>query len=82
MPVGRLDLATSGLLILTNDTQFANWLTDPASEIPRVYLVTVEGRGHDEAAVARLTKRPRWSAASSWSPPRRRAQGSQGAKAT
>ena len=31
IPVGRLDLATSGLLILTNDTQFANWLTDPDS---------------------------------------------------
>lgn len=41
--VGRLDLATSGLLLLTNDTQFANWLTDPAHSIPRVYLVTVEG---------------------------------------
>jgi 23S rRNA pseudouridine2605 synthase len=44
VPVGRLDLATSGLLILTTDTQFANWLTDPASGVPRVYLVTVEGR--------------------------------------
>lgn len=44
VPVGRLDLATSGLLLFTNDTQFANWLTDPASAIPRVYLVTVEGR--------------------------------------
>lgn len=44
MPVGRLDLATSGLLILTNDTRFADWLTDPASEVPRVYLVTVRGR--------------------------------------
>jgi 23S rRNA pseudouridine2605 synthase len=43
IPVGRLDLATSGLLILTNDTQFGNWLTDPASAIPRVYLVTVKG---------------------------------------
>jgi 23S rRNA pseudouridine2605 synthase len=50
VPVGRLDLATSGLLILTNDTQFANWLTDPASGIPRVYLVTVEGRATEEAA--------------------------------
>jgi len=44
IPVGRLDLATSGLLLLTNDTQFANWLTDPRQAIPRVYLVTVEGR--------------------------------------
>jgi 23S rRNA pseudouridine2605 synthase len=44
VPVGRLDLATSGLLILTNDTQLANWLTDPNSEVDRVYLVTVEGR--------------------------------------
>ena len=47
VPVGRLDLATSGLLLLTNDTQFANWLTDPANTIPRVYLVTVEGRVTD-----------------------------------
>ena len=44
IPVGRLDLATSGLLLLTNDTQLAHWLTDPTSEVPRVYLVTVEGR--------------------------------------
>ena len=55
VPVGRLDLATSGLLILTNDTQFANWLTDPVSGIARVYLVTVEGRATAETA-ARLTK--------------------------
>lgn len=55
IPVGRLDLATSGLLILTNDTQFGNWLTDPTSEIPRVYLVTVKGEVPDETA-ARLIK--------------------------
>ncbi|HKT81301.1 MAG TPA: pseudouridine synthase, partial [Vicinamibacterales bacterium] len=42
--VGRLDRATSGLLLLTNDTQLANWITDPANEVPRVYLVTAEGR--------------------------------------
>jgi 23S rRNA pseudouridine2605 synthase len=50
VPVGRLDLATSGLLILTNDTRFADWLTDPASRVDRVYLVTVEGRVSDETA--------------------------------
>jgi 23S rRNA pseudouridine2605 synthase len=44
IPVGRLDLATSGLLLLTNDTQLANYLTDPRNGIPRVYLATVEGR--------------------------------------
>lgn len=41
--VGRLDLATSGLLILTNDTQLANRIADPASGVPRVYVVTVRG---------------------------------------
>ena len=54
VPVGRLDLATSGLLILTNDTQLANWLADPQTAMPRVYLVTVDGRV-DEQAVERLT---------------------------
>ncbi len=48
--VGRLDLATSGLLILTNDTRFADWLTDPRNAVPRVYLVTVEGRATAETA--------------------------------
>ena len=40
---GRLDLATSGLLVMTNDTQLANWITDPANAVPRLYLVTVRG---------------------------------------
>ena len=52
MPVGRLDMATSGLLILTNDTRLADWLTDPASGVPRVYLVTVEGRADDKTTRA------------------------------
>lgn len=55
IPAGRLDLATSGLLLLTNDTQFGNWLTDPASQIPRVYLVTVKGDVTD-AVATRLMK--------------------------
>jgi 23S rRNA pseudouridine2605 synthase len=41
--VGRLDLASTGLLLLTSDTQLANWMTDPANAVPRVYLVTVRG---------------------------------------
>jgi pseudouridine synthase len=37
--VGRLDLDTSGLLILTNDTAFAERVTNPESHIPKTYLV-------------------------------------------
>ena len=44
LAVGRLDFATSGLLLLTNDSQLANALTDPANAVPRVYVVTVRGR--------------------------------------
>ena len=43
IPVGRLDLATTGLLLLTTDTRLADWITDPANGIPRVYVVTVRG---------------------------------------
>jgi 23S rRNA pseudouridine2605 synthase len=43
-PAGRLDAATSGLLLLTNDTRLAAWLTDPAHAVIRVYHVTVRGR--------------------------------------
>jgi 23S rRNA pseudouridine2605 synthase len=38
-PVGRLDLDTSGLLILTNDTQFAEQLTNPEHGVRKTYLV-------------------------------------------
>lgn len=41
--VGRLDFATTGLLILTNDTRLSSDLTDPKNEIPRVYIVEVRG---------------------------------------
>jgi pseudouridine synthase len=37
VPVGRLDLDTSGLLLLTNDTQFAERLTNPDHKIPKTY---------------------------------------------
>jgi 23S rRNA pseudouridine2605 synthase len=48
-PVGRLDLDTSGLLILTNDTQFAERLTNPDHKIPKTYLVKCAGPVSDEA---------------------------------
>ena len=41
--VGRLDQHTSGLLLLTNDTQLSSFLTDPKNKIERTYLVTVRG---------------------------------------
>jgi pseudouridine synthase len=41
VPVGRLDLDTSGLLILTNDTQFAERLTNPEHKVPKTYQLKV-----------------------------------------
>jgi 23S rRNA pseudouridine2605 synthase len=41
-PVGRLDQASEGLLLLTNDTSWAARLTDPASRINKVYHVQVD----------------------------------------
>jgi 23S rRNA pseudouridine2605 synthase len=37
--VGRLDLDTSGLLLMTNDNQFAERVTNPNSHVPKTYLV-------------------------------------------
>lgn len=42
-PVGRLDKDTSGLLLLTNDTEFADFVTSPKSGIPKTYLVKTSG---------------------------------------
>lgn len=39
VPVGRLDQDTSGLLLLTNDTQFAERITNPDFKVPKTYLV-------------------------------------------
>jgi 23S rRNA pseudouridine2605 synthase len=47
-PVGRLDMATTGLLLMTTDTQLSNFLTDPQNGIPRIYAVTVAGSIKDE----------------------------------
>lgn len=42
-PVGRLDYATEGLLILTNDGDLAFRLTHPKNEIPKTYMAKIEG---------------------------------------
>ncbi len=53
--VGRLDQASSGLLLLTNDTALSNQLADPANRVPRLYQVTVRGKVTEEA-VQRATR--------------------------
>ncbi len=52
-PVGRLDLDSSGLLLLTNDSIFAERITQPATKVPKTYLVKVNAIV-DEAGLARL----------------------------
>ena len=42
-PVGRLDYDTTGVLILTNDGEFANILMHPSNEVEKTYLAIIEG---------------------------------------
>ena len=53
VPVGRLDLDTSGLLILTNDTNFADAIASPERKVPKTYLVKAS-RHLDEECLDRL----------------------------
>lgn len=48
VPVGRLDMYTSGALILTNDGDFVNIVTHPKHEIEKTYTVTLKGFVKDE----------------------------------
>ena len=50
--VGRLDMASTGLLLLTTDRALADRLTDPANAVIRRYAVTVRGSLSDEDARA------------------------------
>ncbi len=48
-PIGRLDMDSEGLLLLTDDGALANRLTHPRHEIPKIYRVTVRGEVSEEA---------------------------------
>jgi len=54
-PVGRLDKDTSGLLILTNDGEFAHKVISPKSGVEKIYLAVVDGEP-DEADVKAFEK--------------------------
>lgn len=54
-PVGRLDINTEGLLLLTNDGILAHGLAHPSNQIPKVYLARVRGIP-DEKKISRLTR--------------------------
>ena len=64
-PVGRLDKDSSGMLLLTNDTEFANFITDPANGIPKTYRVKLNARVSPEVLATAVSgirmKRGDWS---------------------
>lgn len=47
-PVGRLDWDSEGLLLLTNDGDFANKVTHPSAEVTKTYLVKIDGKAKPE----------------------------------
>ncbi|MFN3135990.1 MAG: pseudouridine synthase, partial [Candidatus Kryptonium sp.] len=47
-PVGRLDKNTSGLLLLTNDNRFADFITNPESKVPKTYIVKLNKKINQE----------------------------------
>jgi 23S rRNA pseudouridine2605 synthase len=48
--VGRLDTATDGLILLTNDGELANRLAHPSHAVPKTYVVEVSGRVRPQVA--------------------------------
>jgi len=53
-PVGRLDIDTSGLILLTNDGELAHRLTHPSFEVPKTYLAVVDRPPVAESALRSL----------------------------
>jgi 23S rRNA pseudouridine2605 synthase len=53
-PVGRLDIDSSGLILLTNDGELANRLTHPRFEVPKTYRARLGGAPISDAALRRL----------------------------
>lgn len=54
-PVGRLDKASEGLLLFTNDNVWADRITNPATQIDKIYHVQIEGLA-EEAMLSRLKR--------------------------
>lgn len=54
-PVGRLDKASEGLLLLTNDSKWAARITDPASHLDKTYHVQVDCAANDDL-LAKITQ--------------------------
>lgn len=50
-PVGRLDMNSEGLLLMTNDGEFANRLTHPSYHVNKTYRVTIKGEVDDEKII-------------------------------
>lgn len=57
VPAGRLDLETAGLLILTNDGDFANLITHPSSEVEKEYELVIKTPA-SEAPITKLASGP------------------------
>jgi 23S rRNA pseudouridine2605 synthase len=55
-PVGRLDVDSSGLILLTNDGELANRLTHPRFEVAKAYRARLAGPALDEPALERLRR--------------------------
>ncbi|MFR3290362.1 MAG: pseudouridine synthase [Lachnospiraceae bacterium] len=69
-PVGRLDLNSEGLLIMTDDGEAANALMHPSHEVSKTYRVTVSGAGAGDRQCAGWRQFASWRASPSVRPRR------------